>query len=92
MILPLSKPALTSLTVFTWLGQWNSFIWPLIVINSVRMNTLTVGLRTLRASHNTQWTLLMAGSVLALLPVLALFLSAQRTFIRGVALTGMGGR
>jgi len=83
---------LTSLTVFTWLGQWNNFIWPLIVINSVRMNTLTVGLRTLQGQYNTQWTLLMAGSVLALLPVLALFLSAQRTFIRGVALTGMGGR
>jgi multiple sugar transport system permease protein len=92
VILPLSKPALTSLTVFTWLGQWNNFIWPLIVINSVRMNTLTVGLRTLQGQYNTQWTLLMAGSVLALLPVLALFLSAQRTFIRGVALTGMGGR
>lgn len=92
VILPLSKPALSSLTVFTWLGQWNSFIWPLIVINSVKMNTLTVGLRTLQGQYNTQWTLLMAGSVLALLPVLILFVLAQRTFISGMALSGMGGR
>jgi multiple sugar transport system permease protein len=92
VILPLSKPALSSLTVFTWLGQWNSFIWPLIVINSVEMNTLTVGLRTLQGQYNTQWTLLMSGSVLALLPVLILFVLAQRTFISGMALSGMGGR
>lgn len=92
VILPLSKPALSSLTVFTWLGQWNSFIWPLIVINSVEMNTLTVGLRTLQGQYNTQWTLLMSGSVLALLPVLILFVMAQRTFISGMALSGMGGR
>ncbi|NLL43315.1 MAG: carbohydrate ABC transporter permease [Firmicutes bacterium] len=92
VILPLSKPALSSLTVFTWLGQWNSFIWPLIVINSVEMNTLTVGLRTLQGQYNTQWTLLMSGSVLALLPVLILFVMAQRTFISGMTLSGMGGR
>ncbi len=92
VILPLAKPALSSLTVFTWLGQWNSFIWPLIVINSVEMNTLTVGLRTLQGQYNTQWTLLMSGSVLALLPVLILFVLAQRTFISGMALSGMGGR
>lgn len=92
VIMPLSKPALTSLTVFTFLGQWNNFIWPLIVINRVEMNTLTVGLRTLQGQYNTAWTLLMAGSVLALLPILVLFLFAQRTFIRGVTLSGMGGR
>src|SRR5690554_1063480 len=92
VILPLFKPALSSLTVFTWLGQWNSFIWPLIVINSVEMNTLTVGLRTLQGQYNTQWTLLMSGSVLALLPVLILFVMAQRTFISGMTLSGMGGR
>ena len=78
--------------MFALLGQWNNFIWPLIVINGVEMNTLTVVLRTLQGQYNTQWTLLMAGSVLALLPVLVLFLLAQRTFIRGVTLSGMGGR
>ena len=92
VILPLSKPALTSLTIFTFLGQWNNFIWPLIVINSVEMNTLTVGLRTLQGQYNTAWTLLMAGSVLALLPILIMFFLGQRYFIKGVTLTGMGGR
>lgn len=92
VILPLSKPALTSLTIFTFMGQWNNFIWPLIVINSVEMNTLTVGLRTLQGQYNTAWTLLMAGSVLALLPILVLFFLGQKNFIQGVTLSGMGGR
>ena len=92
VILPLSKPALTSLTIFTFMGQWNNFIWPLIVINSVEMNTLTVGLRTLQGQYNTAWTLLMAGSVLALLPILILFFIGQKHFIQGVTLSGMGGR
>ncbi len=92
VILPLSKPALTSLTIFTFMGQWNNFMWPLIVINSVEMNTLTIGLRTLQGQYNTAWTLLMAGSVLALLPILIMFFLGQRQFIRGVVLSGMGGR
>lgn len=92
VILPLSKPALTSLTIFTFMGQWNNFILLLIVINSVEMNTLTVGLRTLQGQYNTAWTLLMAGSVLALLPILILFFIGQKHFIQGVTLSGMGGR
>ncbi len=92
VILPLSGPALSALAIFTFLFQWNSFLFPLVVTNSVGMNTLTVGLRTLQGQYNTAWTLLMAGSVVALLPVLLVFMVAQRYFIRGITLTGLGGR
>lgn len=92
VILPLSKPAISALAVFAFVGQWNSFLWPLIVTNRVEMNTLTVGLRTLQGQYNTEWTLLMAGAVLALLPMLVLFMLSQRSFVRGITLTGLGGR
>jgi len=92
VILPLSGPALSALAVFTFLFNWNSFLYPLVVTNSVGMSTLTVGLNTLQGQYNTAWTLLMAGSVLALLPVLIVFLFAQRYFIKGITLTGIGGR
>jgi len=92
VILPLSGPALSALAIFTFLFNWNSFLYPLVVTNSVGMSTLTVGLNTLQGQYNTAWTLLMAGSVLALLPVLTVFLFAQRYFIKGITLTGIGGR
>ncbi len=92
VVLPLSGPALSALAIFTFLFNWNSFLYPLVVTNSTNMSTLTVGLNTLQGQYNTAWTLLMAGSVLALLPVLIVFLLAQRYFIKGITLTGIGGR
>jgi multiple sugar transport system permease protein len=92
VILPLSGPALSALAIFTFLFNWNSFLYPLVVTNSDGMSTLTVGLNTLQGQYNTAWTLLMAGSVLALVPVLIVFLFAQRYFIKGITLTGIGGR
>ncbi len=92
VILPLSGPALSALAIFTFLAQWNSFLYPLVVTNSTEMSTLTVGLRTLQGQYNTAWTLLMAGSVIALVPVLLVFVFAQRYFIKGIAMTGLGGR
>lgn len=92
VILPLSGPALSALAIFTFLFNWNSFLYPLVVTNSTRMSTLTVGLNTLQGQYNTAWTLLMAGSVIALLPVLLVFIFAQRYFISGITLTGIGGR
>ena len=92
IILPLSGPALSALAIFTFLAQWNSFLYPLVVTNSTEMSTLTVGLRTLQGQYNTAWTLLMAGSVIALVPVLLVFVFAQRYFIKGIAMTGLGGR
>lgn len=92
VILPLSGPALSALAIFAFLANWNSFLYPLIVTTSNEMSTLTVGLNTLQGQYNTAWTLLMAGSVIALLPILLVFLFAQRYFIAGITLTGMGGR
>ena len=92
ILMPLSTPALATLGVFTFTAQWNNFLWPLIVINDVQMRTLTVGLRALVGQYTVQYPLLMAGSVIALVPMVVVFLLAQRAFVRGIALTGLGGR
>ncbi len=92
IILPLSGPALATLAIFTFLGQWNSFLWPLIVTNSEKMRTLPVGLATFQSQYSVQWHLLMAGSVIAVLPILVIYIAGQKWFVRGITLTGMGGR
>src|SRR5690625_2186336 len=92
VIMPLSGPALSALAIFAFLSNWNSFLYPLIVTTRVNMSTLTVGLNTLQGQYNTAWTLLMAGSVIALVPILLVFIFAQRYFIAGVTMTGLGGR
>jgi multiple sugar transport system permease protein len=92
IMLPLSGPALATLAVFTFTAQWNNFLWPLIVINNEQMRTLTVGLRALVGQYTVQYPLLMAGSVISILPMLVLFVVAQRFFVRGIALTGLAGR
>jgi multiple sugar transport system permease protein len=92
IILPLSGPALATLAIFTFLGQWNSFLWPLIVTNSEEMRTLPVGLAAFQGQYSVQWHLLMAGSVIAVLPVLVIYIAGQKWFVRGITLTGMGGR
>ncbi|MDQ6675345.1 MAG: carbohydrate ABC transporter permease [Chloroflexota bacterium] len=92
ILLPLSGPALATLGVFTFTAQWNNFLWPLIVTNGAEMRTLTVGLRALVAQFTVQYQLLMAGTVISLVPMVLVFLLAQRAFVRGIALTGLGGR
>ena len=92
IILPLSGPALATLAIFTFLGQWNSFLWPLIVTNSEKMRTLPVGLAAFQGQYSVQWHLLMAGSVIAVLPILVIYIAGQKWFVRGITLTGMGGR
>ena len=91
IILPVSKPALATLTTFTFMGQWNNFLWPLVVTNSPEKMTLPVGLQYFMGLHGTDYALLMAGSVTAILPVLALFLFSQRFFIRGIQLGAIKG-
>ncbi|MGE5585679.1 MAG: carbohydrate ABC transporter permease [Bacillota bacterium] len=92
VILPLAKPALAALAIFTFMGQWNNFLWPFIVTSSEQMKTLTVGLRSFQGMYYTDWNLLMAGSLISLVPILVVFFLAQEHFIKGIALTGMGGR
>ena len=91
IILPLAKPALATLGVFTFMASWNSFIWPLIVVNSIEMQTLPLGLASFQGLYTTDWTLLMAGTVIALIPVLIIFIFAQRFFIEGITLSGVKG-
>jgi multiple sugar transport system permease protein len=92
IILPLSGPALATLAIFTFLGQWNNFLWPLVVTNSEKMRTLPVGLATFQGQYSIQWNLLMAGSVIAVLPILVIYIVGQKWFVRGITLTGLGGR
>ena len=91
IILPLSKPALATLTTFTFIGNWNNFMWPLIVTNSMEMKTLPVGLASFQGLYSTDWTLLMAGSIMALLPTIIVFIFAQRYFVEGIKMSGFGG-
>lgn len=92
IIMPLSGPALAALAIFTFLGNWNSFLWPLVITNSLEMRTLPVGLSAFQSQYNVQWHLLMAGAVIALIPVLVIYMFAQKWFVRGITLSGMGGR
>lgn len=92
IIMPLSRPALAALSIFTFLASWNDFLWPLVITNSLDMRTLPVGLSTFQGQFNVQWHLLMAGAVIALFPVLIIYIAAQKQFIQGITLSGMGGR
>jgi len=91
IILPLSKPALATLTTFTFMGSWLNFMWPLIVLNTHNLFTLPVGLSYFQSLHNTDWALLMAGSLMMILPILIVFLINQRYFVEGIKLTGIKG-
>ncbi|MBI4116029.1 MAG: carbohydrate ABC transporter permease [Candidatus Omnitrophica bacterium] len=91
IILPLSKPALATLTTFTFMGSWMNFMWPLIVINTHSKFTLPVGLAYFQSLYTTDWTLLMAGSLMMILPILIVFIVNQRYFVEGIKLTGIKG-
>jgi multiple sugar transport system permease protein len=91
IVLPLSAPALATLAALTFLDSWNSFLWPLIAVNSTSQMTLPLGLATFQGAHATEWTLLMAGNVMSLTPMLVIFFVAQRYFVRSVAATGLTG-
>lgn len=87
--LPLVRPALAALCIFTFLGNWNAFLWPLIVIQTPAMRTLPVGIALFSGEAGSAWHLIMAASALAVLPVLAVFVVLQRQIIEGVVLTGL---
>jgi multiple sugar transport system permease protein len=91
IVLPLSGPALATLAVISFLWNWNDFLWPLVVIQSEHNMTLQLGLSTFQGAHSTAWTLLMAGNVLAVLPMLLAFVLAQRQFVNSIASAGIKG-
>lgn len=91
VILPLSKPALATLSTFTFMGYWGSYMWPLIITITEPLRTLPIGLKYFVGQHATNYTQLMAGSMIALIPVLILFLFNQRYFVEGIKLSGIKG-
>lgn len=90
IILPLIRPALAVLAVFGFVFFWNDFLWPLIAINSDDLKVVTVGIATLsRGYFGTQWTVLMAGATLTVLPLIIAYFMAQKQFVEGIVITGM---
>jgi multiple sugar transport system permease protein len=88
VIMPLAKPALATVGIFCFIYNWKDFMGPLLYLNSPENQTLEVGLQTYRGLQNEQWHLLMAGSVLVMIPLIALFLIGQKFFVKGIVMTG----
>ena len=91
IMLPLSKPALSTLTIFTFVNTWNDYLGPLIYLKSEQKKTIQLGLKMFISQYSSDYGLIMAGSVLSLIPVLAVFLCLQKYFVEGVASTGLKG-
>jgi multiple sugar transport system permease protein len=91
VILPISKPALATVAIFTFQGVWNDFLAPLIYLHDQSKYTVTLGLNFFRSSYDIHWSLLMAASLVTMLPVILVFFLAQRAFIEGIQLTGVKG-
>jgi len=89
IVLPLSKPVLASVVVFTFLWVWNDFIGPMLYLTDPKLFTLAIGLQDYQGQHNVAWNQLMSASIVFTLPVIVAFFFAQRTFIQGVRLTGL---
>lgn len=88
VILPLSRPALATVAIFTFQAAWNDFLGPLIFLHDQSLYTLQLGLSLFRGAYNVQWAYLMAASLVITLPVIAIFFIAQKSFIEGVGFTG----
>jgi multiple sugar transport system permease protein len=91
VVVPLSRPALAALAIFTFQFWWSAFFWPLIVVSSPQLYPLPLGLALFQEQNRTVWNLIMAGSVLAAIPLIVIFLIFQRQFVRGISLQGMKG-
>ncbi len=91
IIIPLSKPALATLGIFTIMAQWNDLLYPMIFLNSEEKRTLVMGLSIFRGDVDVQWNLVMAGVMLTSAPIVIVFLSAQRFFVEGIATSGLKG-
>lgn len=91
VMLPLARPAVATLIVLSFLGSWNDYLWPVFVMFSSEMQTLPSGLRLLQAENGTRYDVMMAGAVIASVPVLALYVVAQRWIIEGVSTSGIKG-
>ncbi len=91
IMLPLSKPALSTLTIFTFVNTWNDFLGPLLYLTRTELKTIQIGLRMFISQYSSEYGLIMAASVVALIPVVIVFLSLQKFFVQGVATAGLKG-
>lgn len=91
IFVPLGRPALATVAVFVFMNLWNDLTGPVIYLSDIEKMTVTVGLTMFRGQYRTQWHLLMAGSVLSILPILAIYVVAQKYFVQGIALSGIKG-
>lgn len=89
VILPSSKPILVTLTLITVVSQWNSFMWPLVITSGGRWRVLTAATAGLQSQYNAQWTLVMAATTVAMVPLIALFVVFQRQIVRSIVVTGL---
>ena len=91
IMLPLSKPAISTLTIFTFVNTWNDYLGPLIYLKTEQKKTIQLGLKMFIGQYSSEYGLIMAGSVLSLIPVIIVFLCLQKYFVEGVANTGVKG-
>ncbi|WP_156251644.1 carbohydrate ABC transporter permease [Pseudactinotalea terrae] len=91
IVMPLSKPVIVVVVIFTFIGVWNDFLGPLLYLSSSENFTLALGLATFQSAYTAQWGLLMAASLVVILPIVLLFFVLQRYFVEGVTLTGIKG-
>ncbi|MFR8169481.1 MAG: carbohydrate ABC transporter permease [Marvinbryantia sp.] len=91
IMLPLSKPALATLTIFTFVNTWNDYLGPLIYLKTESKKTIQLGLRMFIGQYSAEYGLIMAGSIITLIPVLIVFLCLQKYFVEGIAATGVKG-
>lgn len=91
IMLPLSMPALSTLTIFTFVNTWNDFLGPLIYLTKTELKTIQIGIRMFISQYSAEYGLIMAASVVALIPVLIVFLALQKYFVEGIASTGLKG-
>jgi multiple sugar transport system permease protein len=91
IMLPLSKPALATLTIFTFVNTWNDFMGPMLYLNSTKLKTIQLGLRMFISQYDAEYSLIMAASVASVIPIIAVFLFTQKFFIEGIATSGLKG-
>lgn len=91
IVLPLSGPALATFAIFAFMASWNAFLWPLLIVSDTALMTLPVGLSHLHGRYVTEWNLVMAGATISVIPIVLVYLAAQRYVVRGIALSGVKG-
>ncbi|MFD7505643.1 carbohydrate ABC transporter permease [Streptomyces sp. NPDC059850] len=92
VIIPLAIPAIATLAVFKFITQWNNLLWPLVISNSDSTRTASVGLQVFQSANGTQWNLLLMAATITTVPLIVIFFLTQRWFVRGITMSGLGGR